>query len=160
MVTEEEAGVYDVVVGADGAWSRAAPVYEGVVFVELDFEAQTHRFVDALTGRGKMFAVGDNRALVAQGNGGGHIRGYAGWRAPEAVARELAERPADQVRAATKQVFQGWAPVLTDMIGQGELLGVRALYALPIGHRWASRPGPHLARRRRPPDVAVSPARA
>ncbi|MEI9890542.1 MAG: FAD-dependent monooxygenase [Caulobacteraceae bacterium] len=121
--------------------SHAAPVYEGVVFVELGFEVQTHGFVDALTGRGKMFAVGDNRALVGQRNGNGHIRGYAGWRATEQDARDLAGRAEDQVRAATLEVFDGWAPVLTDMIRLGELLGARPLYALPVGHRWTSRPG-------------------
>jgi 2-polyprenyl-6-methoxyphenol hydroxylase-like FAD-dependent oxidoreductase len=148
VVTEDAATVYDIVVGADGAWSRvrpllsdAAPVYEGVVFVELGFEAETHQFVDALTGSGKMFAVGDNRALVAQRNGAGHIRGYAGWRAPETAAWDLAGRSVDQVRATTLEVFDGWASVLTDMIRQGALLAVRPLYALPIGHRWASRPG-------------------
>jgi len=108
VVTQDVAEAYDIVVGADGAWSRvrpllseAAPVYEGVVFVELGFEAETHQFVDALTGSGKMFAVGDNRALVAQRNGAGHIRGYAGWRAPETAAWDLAGQSADQVRATT-----------------------------------------------------------
>jgi 2-polyprenyl-6-methoxyphenol hydroxylase-like FAD-dependent oxidoreductase len=54
---------------------------------------------------------------------------------------ELAGQPADQVRARTLEVFDGWAPILTDMIRHGALLGVRPLYALPIGHRWKSRPG-------------------
>ena len=142
------AEVYDIVVGADGAWSQVrpllsdvAPAYDGVVFAELGFEAETHRFVDDLAGRGKMFAVGDNRVLVAQQNGGGHIRGYAGWRAPVAVARDLAGAPADRVRAEMLRVFEGWAPALTDMTRQGEFLGVRLLYALPIDHRWETRPG-------------------
>lgn len=139
---------FDIVVGADGAWSRvrpllspAEPTYEGVVFVELGFETATHRFVDELAGGGKMFAVGENRALVAQRNGGGHVRGYAGWRLPEAAARDLADLPADQVRAVALKVFEGWAPRLLDMVRLGELLGVRPLYALPTGHRWTSRPG-------------------
>jgi hypothetical protein len=65
-----------------------------------------------------MFPVGDNRALVAQRNGAGHIRGYAGWRAPETAAWDLAGRSADQVRATTLEVFDGWASVLSDMIRQ------------------------------------------
>ena len=149
LVTEGgDATVYDIVVGADGAWSQvrpllspASPLYEGVVFVELGFEASTHPSIDELTGSGKMFAVGDDRALVTQRNGRGHIRGYAGWRMPEAAARNLAGQPADQVRAAALEAFDGWAPKLTDMIGRGTLLGVRLIHALPTGHRWASRPG-------------------
>ncbi|MEP9368183.1 NAD(P)/FAD-dependent oxidoreductase [Xanthobacter sp. VNH20] len=148
VVTEDGAAAYNIVVGADGAWSRvrpllsdAEPLYEGVVFVELGFEAQTHPFVAELAGSGKMFAVGDNRALVAQRNGHGHIRGYAGWRAPEAEARALVRQSPEQVRAAMAEVFDGWAPKLTEMIRQGTLLAVRLLSALPIGHRWTSRPG-------------------
>ncbi|MES1201119.1 MAG: NAD(P)/FAD-dependent oxidoreductase [Pseudomonadota bacterium] len=148
VLTEDGAEEFDIVVGADGAWSRVRPLlssaepgYEGVVFVELGFDAEAHRFVDELTGAGKMFAVGDNRALVAQRNGLGHIRGYAGWRAPEAAAKQLAEQQAERVRAAALKVFDGWAPTLTAMIQQGALLGVRPLYALPIGHCWTSREG-------------------
>jgi 2-polyprenyl-6-methoxyphenol hydroxylase-like FAD-dependent oxidoreductase len=148
VVTEDGAEAYDIVVGADGAWSRvrpmlsdAAPTYEGVVFAELGFEAQAHPFLNALVGSGKMSAVGDNRALIAQRNGHGRLRGYAGWRTFEAAALELARRPTGQVREAILEVFYGWAPVLTDMIRQAELLAVRPLYALPIGHCWTSRPG-------------------
>ncbi|MGA0601304.1 FAD-dependent oxidoreductase [Caulobacter sp. KR2-114] len=148
VVTEAGPLAYDIVVGADGAWSRlrpllsdAAPIYEGVVFVELGFDAARHPFVAGLAGSGKMFAVGDDRALVAQRNGHGHIRGYAGWRTPEAAAVALAGQSEDQVRAAALAMFDGWAPALTDMVRQGALLGVRPLYALPIGHRWPSRPG-------------------
>lgn len=148
VVTQDGATVYDIVVGADGAWSRvrpllsdAAPAYAGVVFLELGFEMQQHPFVADLAGHGKMFAVGDNRALVAQRNGHGHIRGYAGWRMPEAEAWDLAGRPEEQVREAALEVFDGWAPRLMDMIRHGAFLGVRPLYALPIGQRWTSRPG-------------------
>ncbi len=148
VITQDGATIHEVVVGADGAWSRvrpllsdAVPIYEGVAFLELGFEATTHRNVDDLTGSGKMFAVGDNRALVAQRNGHGHIRGYAGWRMPEAEASALAEQDAAQVRADAMQAFAGWAPGLTAMIRDGELLGVRPLFALPAGHSWRSRPG-------------------
>ncbi|MES1200380.1 MAG: NAD(P)/FAD-dependent oxidoreductase [Pseudomonadota bacterium] len=148
VLTQDGPENFDIVIGADGAWSRVRPLlssveprYEGVVFVELGFNTATHPFVDALTGAGKMFAVGENRALVAQRNGHDHIRGYAGWRTPEFVAKALAEQPAEHVRAAALQVFENWAPTLTEMIQQGAFLGVRPLYALPVGHCWTSRAG-------------------
>lgn len=60
---------FDIVVGADGAWScvrsllsGVVPAYEGVALVELGFDTQRHPAVDAITGSGKMFAVGNNRA--------------------------------------------------------------------------------------------------
>ncbi len=139
---------FDFVVGADGAWSRvrpllsdAVPGYDGVTFVELGFVADRHPRIAELTGSGKMFAVGDNRALIAQRNGLGHIRGYAGLRASEATPRAWSLLPAEAVRAALRDAFAGWAPRLTEMVEAGEILAVRGLYSLPTGHRWASRPG-------------------
>lgn len=139
---------FDVVVGADGAWSRirpmlsdAVPVYEGVTLVELGFESARHPGIDALTGSGKMFAIGDNLALITQRNGHGHIRGYAGARVPEAIAREWMSSSEAQVRAALRRSYAGWAPALHEVIETGALIAVRPLYALPVGHRWTSRPG-------------------
>lgn len=139
---------FDVVVGADGAWSRvrpllgdAAPAYEGVTLVELGFEVERHPAIDALTGSGKLFAVGDNRVLITQRNGLGHIRGYAGLRLGEADARRWQALPPEAVRAALREVFAGWAPALKAIFETGTFIAVRSFYALPIGHRWASRPG-------------------
>lgn len=143
VVTAAGSQSFDVVVGADGGWSRvrallggAQPRYEGAVFVELGFDRQRHPQVDALVGAGKMFAVGDDRMLIGQRNGHNHIRGYAGWRIDEADARALGAMPPEAVRAATLAVYEEWSPVLRDLIVSADLLGVRPLNALPIGHRW------------------------
>jgi len=139
---------FDVVVGADGAWSRvrallgdAVPAYEGVTLVELGFDVERHPNIDALTGSGKLFAVGNHRALITQRNGLGHIRGYAGLRLAEATARNWQALAPEEVRAALREAFAGWAPALMEMIETGEFIAVRPLYALPIGHRWTSRSG-------------------
>lgn len=148
VVANGVAMAFDIVIGADGAWSRvrpllsdATPLYEGVTLVELGFDTERHPEVDALVGTGKMFAVGDNRALIGQRNGHGHIRGYTAQRMSEAAARELAAATPEQVRATLLEAFAGWAPSLTDMIEHGDFIGVRPLHALPVGHRWTSRPG-------------------
>jgi 2-polyprenyl-6-methoxyphenol hydroxylase-like FAD-dependent oxidoreductase len=140
--------LFDVVVGADGAWSRvrrllsdAEPIYEGVTFVELGFDASRHPDIDALVGKGKMFAVGDNQLLVGQRNGNGHIRGYVAQRISEVAGRELARAEPQRLRAMLMEAFADWAPELKHMIEAGELLGARPLQALPIGHSWASREG-------------------
>ncbi|MEW6768298.1 MAG: FAD-dependent monooxygenase [Pseudomonadota bacterium] len=139
---------FDIVVGADGAWSRvralltdAVPRYEGVTLVELGFDARIHPRVDALVGAGKMFAVGDNRVLIGQRNGHHHIRGYAGLRIAENTAREWTAQTPDRIRALLHEAFGGWASSLTYMIAQGDIIGVRPLYALLIGCSWQSRPG-------------------
>jgi 2-polyprenyl-6-methoxyphenol hydroxylase-like FAD-dependent oxidoreductase len=139
---------FDVVVGADGAWSRVRPLltettprYADVTLVEFGFDAKHHPNVDALVGGGKMFAVGDNRVLIAQRNGNAHIRGYAGMRLSEATAREWTTQAPDQVRANLLQIFAGWARALTYLIERGDFIAVRPLHALPIGYAWASKPG-------------------
>ncbi|MDX7951836.1 NAD(P)/FAD-dependent oxidoreductase [Lichenihabitans sp. Uapishka_5] len=139
---------FDAVVGADGAWSRVrplltgtAPRYEGVTMVEFGYGAVTHLHVDALVGGGKMFAVGDNRVLIAQRNGHGHIRGYAGLRMPEAAARPWMATAPDGVCAMLREAFAAWAPSLTALIDVKAFIAVRPLYALPIGHGWTSRAG-------------------
>lgn len=135
---------FAAVVGADGAWSRvrplltdARPAYEGVTLVELGFDVARHPHVDRLVGSGKMFAVGANRVLIAQRNGDGHIRGYAGLRMKEDEARRWAQLPGDEVRAHVLDAFAEFAPALTKLIIDGDLLAVRPLYALPIGLSWA-----------------------
>lgn len=148
VVIDGAAERFDIVVGADGAWSRirpllsdAAPGYEGATLLELGFDVERHPRVDALTGHGKMFAVGDDRLLITQRNGAGHIRGYAGLRIPEATARAWQSMPIEAVRAQVLTEFAGWAPQLRALIAEGDALAVRPMVALPIGHRWATRKG-------------------
>ena len=148
IVANGIAHAFDLVVGADGAWSRvrplltdACPVYQGVTLIELGFDVARHRHVDVLVGGGKMFAVGDNRCLIAQRNGQGHIRGYAGLRMDEDASRTWAARSHDAVRAEALRAFTDWAPELTRLIEEGDLLAVRPLHALPIGLRWAPQTG-------------------
>jgi 2-polyprenyl-6-methoxyphenol hydroxylase-like FAD-dependent oxidoreductase len=139
---------FDIVVGADGAWSRvrpllstATPVYEGVTAIELGFNATQHPDVAALVGAGKMFAAGNNRTLVGQLNGHGHVRGYAIWPMPEQDAASLAAAAPEVARARAVTAFASFAPPLLRMIETGDLLGIRSIYALPIGHSWSSRGG-------------------
>jgi 2-polyprenyl-6-methoxyphenol hydroxylase-like FAD-dependent oxidoreductase len=112
-----------------------------VAFAELGFDTSRHPAIHALTGSGKMFAVGNNRALITQRNGLGHIRGYAGVRAPEEIATTWRHMSADALRAALCDVFGTWAPSLRQVVETGDIIGARPIYALPIGHRWQSRRG-------------------
>jgi 2-polyprenyl-6-methoxyphenol hydroxylase-like FAD-dependent oxidoreductase len=142
------ADTYDIVVGADGAWSRvrpllsnAHPAYDGVTFVELGFDGGRHPEIDVLVGSGKMFAVGDNRALIAQRNGGRHIRGYAALRISEAAGQDLGTAAPGQLRDKLMAAYAGWSPSLLRLIECGTLLAVRPLYALPVEHGWTPRAG-------------------
>lgn len=90
-----------------------------------------------------LFALGGGKALIAQRDGHGRIRVYAALTAPEAwvAARVDPARPAE-ARAMLLDHFAGWAPELLAMIrAAGDRVAPRVIRALPVGHRWATRPG-------------------
>jgi len=140
---------FDLVIGADGAWSKiraklsdVAPVYTGVTFVEcwLDEVDTQHPEIAALVGRGTMFSLHDNMGLIAQRNGGGHVRVYAAFRRPENWADALGvdiQDPA-QMRAALLQCFAGWSPQLLALISSClDVIVTRPIYTLPGDFGWS-----------------------
>jgi len=144
---------FDLVVGADGAWSRvrpllstAIPFYAGVTFIELGLDDvdQQHPTLARLVGHGSMFAIGKNKGLIAQRNGHGHIRVYAAMRVPEKwdVANGFDAIHPQAAREWLLDQFAGWDKSLLDMIRAGnDRLVSRPLYMLPVGHRWEHRAG-------------------
>ncbi len=144
---------FDLVVGADGAWSRvrpllsnATPFYTGVTFIEmgLDNVDQKHPALAQLVGHGSMFALADNKSLMAQRNGHGHIRVYAGLRIPETWETSTGfDRSHPQMaRSWLLDQFVGWDQSLLALIQEGnDRFVTRPLYMLPIGHHWDFRSG-------------------
>ena len=144
---------FDLVVGADGAWSRvrrlvsdAVPFYTGVTFVEigLDDVDRRHPGIARLVGRGSMAALGDSKGIIAQRNGNAHIRTYVAFRAAEDWLGSGAIDLTD-VRAARRSLaaqFEGWAPEILSLVHEGsDTITPRLLYTLPAGHKWTRRRG-------------------
>ncbi|MGW7611980.1 FAD-dependent oxidoreductase [Streptomyces sp. NPDC054766] len=143
----------DLVIGADGAWSRvrpllsdATPLYTGVTFVEtgLDDADARHPRLAALTGNGTMMALDDNQGFVAQRNSGGHIRVYIGMRTAQdwhqQAGLDLTDTAA--VREALLKKFTGWSPDLLGLITATDTgYTNRPLFALPVPHTWTHTPG-------------------
>ena len=134
---------FDLVVGADGAWSRirpllsdAKPVYSGVMFAELGIPAADvkHPELARLVGHGMMFALGDSKAIIGHRDANAHIGIYAGLRTSEDWhAIDVAEIAAE---------FSGWSDHLLQLIhASSERIAPRPIYALPVGHRWENRAG-------------------
>jgi 2-polyprenyl-6-methoxyphenol hydroxylase-like FAD-dependent oxidoreductase len=156
---------FDVVVGADGAWSRtrrllspAQPTYTGVTFADIQLalgdanensgdgneakEATVTRAESAnLVGRGTLFALGDSRGIIAQRNSNDVVRVYAAVRVPLGTFDATPE--GEGLRAAVLQYFDGWAQKLRALITVPDPKGfvVRPLWVLPSGHRWDTAPG-------------------
>src|SRR5436309_12303397 len=144
---------FDLVVGADGAWSRvrpllssATPAYAGVTYIQfgLDDVDQQHPAVAQLVGHGSMFALADNKGLIAQRNGHGHIRVYAALRVPETwvSASGFDARRPEMARTALLAQFSDWDESLLALIQESnDRFEVRSLYMLPVGHTWDFRAG-------------------
>lgn len=144
---------FDYVVGADGTWSKVRPLvsasvpeYSGVTFIETGFDRADadHPEIARLVGRGKMFALGESKGILAQRNGGGHIRTYFAFRVSEDWSRSgaLDFSSPERTRSTLAACFEGWAPGLLDFIHRSDPWFVaRRLYALPTGHRWPHRAG-------------------
>jgi 2-polyprenyl-6-methoxyphenol hydroxylase-like FAD-dependent oxidoreductase len=141
---------FDLVVGADGAWSNvrpmvsaATPGYDGVTFLEFGIEDadRRHPALAALVGHGKMFVIGNNRVLIAQRNADAHIRLYLALRQAENGQASADIAQAHQ-RAASE--LAGWAAVWRDMIAAAKPIAIRPLYSLPVGHGWDNRVGVSL----------------
>ncbi|GAA2153547.1 NAD(P)/FAD-dependent oxidoreductase [Actinomadura napierensis] len=141
---------FDLVIGADGAWSRvrpavssATPDYTGVTAVEtsLDDVDTRHPDLARLVGDGSVAVYGVNRALVAQRNSGGHVKVYAQFRAPLDWHANLDLDDVEAVRSSLLALFDGWAAPVLDLLRHGTAFIHRPLYVLPVAHTWAHVPG-------------------
>ncbi|WP_220203195.1 FAD-dependent monooxygenase [Reticulibacter mediterranei] len=126
--------------------SSATPTYTGVTFIEfgLDDVDQQHPILARLVGHGSMFALADNKGLIAQRNGHAHIRIYAGMRIPEGweTITGFDASNSQIARAWLLNQFSGWSNSLLALIHEcNNRFVARPLYSLPIGHRWDFRPG-------------------
>ncbi|MET7469020.1 NAD(P)/FAD-dependent oxidoreductase [Micromonospora sp. NPDC005686] len=141
---------YDLVVGADGAWSRVRPAvspvtphYTGVTSIETSLDAVDARHPDLarLVGDGSVAVYGVHRSLVAQRNSGGHVKVYARFRAPLDWHTNLDLADVEAVRASMLALFDGWADSVLDLLLQGATFTHRPLYVLPVSHTWTHVPG-------------------
>ncbi|MBB5824584.1 FAD-dependent oxidoreductase [Micromonospora carbonacea] len=158
----------DLLVGADGAWSRirplvsaATPAYAGLSFVEATLRDadRRHPAHAALVGPGMLFALGPGRGFLAHRETDGSLHVYVALRVPEGGLAGLGtgaapghrrpgddpghRRPGDEpVRSFLLDRFAGWAPELRALITDADgPLVPRAIHALPVGHRWDRVPG-------------------
>jgi len=135
-----------VLVGADGTWSKirsllsdAKPEYVGTTFIEtyLYNADERHPAAAKAVGGGSLFACVPGKGILAHREPDGVLHAYVALSKPrEWIADiDLASPATTTVQVAAE--FTGWAPELTALITDAETAPVlRAVNALPIGHRW------------------------
>ncbi|MEV7811692.1 NAD(P)/FAD-dependent oxidoreductase [Streptomyces flaveolus] len=141
----------DVLVGADGAWSRvrplvsaARPAFSGVSFVEVDLrEADVRHPVSAeVVGGGMLFALGPGRGFLAHRETDGSLHVYAAVVAPEDWLDGIDFTDTEAAKAAVLKEFDGWDASLRALVADADgALVPRRIHALPAGHRWERVPG-------------------
>ncbi|MFI0163272.1 FAD-dependent oxidoreductase [Streptomyces sp. NPDC017095] len=141
----------DVLVGADGAWSRvralvsaARPAYTGVSFVEADLtDADVrHRASAEVVGGGMLFASGPGRGFLAHRESDGSLHVYAAVVAPEDWLDGIDFTDTEAAKAAVLKEFDGWDGRLRALVADADgPLVPRRIHALPAGHRWDRVPG-------------------
>ena len=141
----------DLLVGADGAWSRvrpllseAKPAYVGTSFIETYlFDSDTRYKASAeAVGGCTLMAIAPGKGILAHREANGALHTYAALNKPEDwIARIDFSDPAAAL-ARVAEEFDGWAPELTALITESETDPVpRLIHALPVEHRWDRVPG-------------------
>ncbi|MFH8571951.1 FAD-dependent oxidoreductase [Streptomyces sp. NPDC017993] len=144
---------FDLVIGADGAWSRVRPLlsddtphYSGVTFVEIGFDDvdARHPAIARLVGDGSMMALSGGKGLIAHRDGRGHIRAYIAFRGSQdwMLERGVNIHDTEDMRAALLDAFAGWDSTLLALLREndGGFLN-QPLFALPVPHTWPHTPG-------------------
>lgn len=145
---------FDLVVGADGAWSKVRPLLSDIkpqysTISSLDTRIRSvdtlHPAISRLVGQGTYFAFSDKKGLVGQRNGDGSIRTYIMLQKPETWLKDVGVDWSDAV--ATKKYmleeeYKDWNDELKGLITHANPdIVARPFYMLPTDFSWTSKRG-------------------
>jgi 2-polyprenyl-6-methoxyphenol hydroxylase-like FAD-dependent oxidoreductase len=144
----------NLLVGADGAWSRVRPLlsdvkpeYVGTSFIETFlFDSETRYKASAeAVGSGTMMALAPGKGIMAHREADATLHAYVALNKPEDWIESIDFSDPVSTLACVAAEFDGWAPELTALLTATETDPVlRPIYALPIEHRWDPVPGATL----------------
>ncbi|MFD4523221.1 FAD-dependent oxidoreductase [Streptomyces sp. NPDC058470] len=141
----------DLLIGADGAWSRirplvsdATPVYSGLSFVEADLLDADTRHPDSagVVGGGMFMALGAGKGFLAHREPDGSLHIYTALKVPEEWIDGIDFTDTALAKAAVLDQFAGWDESLRALVADADgALVPRRIHTLPVGHRWDRVPG-------------------
>ncbi|EXJ67155.1 uncharacterized protein A1O5_09802 [Cladophialophora psammophila CBS 110553] len=147
-------GGFDLVVGADGAWSKVRsfltdkqPYYSGITAIELWASEvdKKHQWLSDFVGAGNCFMFDEGRAIQCQKLGNDSIRVYAGVRQPEDWLEKCGIDWSSPVEARRGLVEKYYADCSDDLkraiLDANDKLVPRRMWMLPVGFRWKSHVG-------------------
>ncbi|MFF9090349.1 FAD-dependent oxidoreductase [Streptomyces sp. NPDC014991] len=135
----------DLLIGADGAWSRvrpllsdATPAYTGISFAETDlYDAEArHPRSAAVVGGGFFISLGSGRGFLAHRETDGSLHVYAALKAEEGWLDTVDFTDLVAAKTAVLAHFEGWHKDLRALVADADTITPRRIHALPVGHRW------------------------
>jgi 2-polyprenyl-6-methoxyphenol hydroxylase-like FAD-dependent oxidoreductase len=141
----------ELLIGADGAWSKVRPLlsgvkpeYLGTAFIETFlFDSETrHKASAEAVGSGTMMAIAPGKGIMAHCEANGTLHAYVALNKPEDWIDGIDFSDPVSTLARVAAEFDDWAPQLTALLTDTETDPVlRPIHALPIEHRWDRVPG-------------------
>ncbi|KAK7424212.1 hypothetical protein QQZ08_008700 [Neonectria magnoliae] len=149
---------FDLIVGADGAWSKIrkevapelVPEYTRIALHELEIPDAENTAPDLckLVNRGSIFASTEGARMSIQQMGDGNLSIYAAyvndaedWMKPEKCGYN-AHNLRDTMTALLNSTFADWCPQLREALKRTQgRCNPRSLYMLPVGSTWTHKPG-------------------
>ena len=141
----------ELLIGADGAWSKVRPLlsgvkpeYLGTAFIETFlFDSETrHKASAEAVGSGTMMAIAPDKGIMAHCEANGTLHAYVALNKPEDWIDGIDFSDPVSTLARVAAEFDDWAPQLTALLTDTETDPVlRPIHALPIEHRWDRVPG-------------------
>ncbi|KAF5025009.1 hypothetical protein F66182_2960 [Fusarium sp. NRRL 66182] len=149
---------FDLIVGADGAWSKVrkeidpglVPEYAGIAMHELEVTDAENRAPDLykLVNRGSVFASTDGNRTSIQQMGDGSLNIYCGyamedpeWMKPEKCGYNPHDLEAT-AQALLNTRYKDWDPRLKQALELADgRCNPRSLYMLPVRGKWTHKPG-------------------
>lgn len=149
----EPAGPFDLIVGADGAWSKVRhvltdvrPRYSGVCGFEGQImnPKENYPVADKMVGRGSYFAYSGGKSITAQRMGNDSIKvGMWAMKDETHLQEVMGEKGLDPVSLKKRlcKLYDDWDESMKGWIRSSEKFKTWVLYELPVGHTWQHRAG-------------------
>ncbi|MFJ3378849.1 FAD-dependent oxidoreductase [Curtobacterium sp. NPDC090217] len=151
VFTDGTTATTNVLVGADGTWSKvrplvsdAVPIYSGFSYVDSYLHSVSIDYPDIAdtVGDGALYGIMPGKGFLAHREVGDVVHTYVILHRPVEWFDAIDLTDAATSRARVAAEFDGWSPKLTALISEGEQPpAVRKIYQLPDAHRWERTPG-------------------
>lgn len=143
--------VSNILVGADGAWSKVRkvltdvkPEYAGTTFLDAYLYNVDEKYpaTAKIIGSGSCFALSPNKGMTAHREPNDTIHTYIQLNCAEEWIKNIDFTDKQASIDTISSQFEGWAPELLSLIVDSETQIVpRMIYALPDKHRWTPKSG-------------------